>query len=190
MDEAAGQPTPGPRMFWSVTIEVCKRASWEAWSFPSGKVTGTEGLFTTRPAFTFLFSSYGFVFTSVMTSRQKIKKRLTAINWPRSGGQKQGILTTWPAALVIPSQSPVPVGLTPASTPNWGMRSALTSRLMRGKFGAESIGTPTARRTKADDKNFIVEVVKNVSLVENNKRQRQRNAGKECYDWRRKKGSN
>jgi hypothetical protein len=43
-----------------------------------------------------------------------------------SGGQAQGILTTWPAALVIPSQSPVPVGFKPEGWPRSGTRAGST----------------------------------------------------------------
>lgn len=56
----------------------------------------------------------------------------------RSGGQEQGTLTTTPASLVMPSQSPVPVGLRPAACPNSGTRA--TSTLTAVGAGAVDIG--------------------------------------------------
>ncbi len=53
---------------------------------------------------------------------------LTWMKVSRSGGHVQGIKIGLPLGPVIPSQSPVGVGLTPASTPNSGIKAGLTSR--------------------------------------------------------------
>jgi len=44
----------------------------------------------------------------------------------RSGGQEHGIKMGWPFGPSIPSQLPVPLGFTPAVTPNSGTREAST----------------------------------------------------------------
>jgi hypothetical protein len=62
-------------------------------------------LFTTLPALTLAFSDF--------------------MNALRSGGQVHGILIP-----LTPSQSPVPVGFTPALTPNCGTRAGFTSRFI------------------------------------------------------------
>jgi hypothetical protein len=49
------------------------------------------------------------------------EEKLTAMKESRLGGQEQGILIP-----LMPSQSPVPVGLVPAFTPNWGTSAGLT----------------------------------------------------------------
>ena len=47
-----------------------------------------------------------------------------------SGGHEQGILIGWPLALsTAPSQSPVPVGLTPDSKPNWGVSASTCAKV-------------------------------------------------------------
>lgn len=66
----------------------------------------------------------------------------------RLGGQEHGILTP-----LMPSQSPVPVGLVPALTPNWGTSAGLTPRFSTGI--AETLRARTAE-TRVDV-NFIVE---------------------------------
>jgi hypothetical protein len=53
-----------------------------------------------------------------------------------SGGHEHGILTTLPAAFVIPSQSPVPVGFTPEWTPNCGTSAGSTSRFTGAAYVA------------------------------------------------------
>jgi hypothetical protein len=65
----------------------------------------------------------------------------------RLGGQEQGILIP-----LIPSQSPVPVGLVPGLTPNWGTKAGLTARLSSGR--ADTLRAKTAE-TRVDV-NFIV----------------------------------
>lgn len=55
---ACGQPTPGPWMFWSVTVAALRRASADAFELSSGKEMPTEGLLITWPAATFWFRSY------------------------------------------------------------------------------------------------------------------------------------
>ena len=54
---AWGQPTPGPWMFWSVTVAALRRARAEALELSSGKEMPTEGLLMTKPAATFWFRS-------------------------------------------------------------------------------------------------------------------------------------
>ena len=82
---AWGQPTPGPWMFWSVTVAALRRASWDALELSSGKVSLTEGLLITNPAFTFW-----------------LRREMNEL---RSGGHVQGILIGWPLGPLIPSQS-------------------------------------------------------------------------------------
>lgn len=45
----------------------------------------------------------------------------------------QGILMATPCAFGMPSQSPVPVGLTPACTPNWGTSAGSTPPLVEAE---------------------------------------------------------
>jgi len=73
----------------------------------------------------------------------------------RFGGQEQGILTTTPAALVTPSQSPVPVGFTPAEMPNWGTKLGSTARLESFKGAADTDTRATAETKKAVLNNMI-----------------------------------
>jgi len=68
----------------------------------------------------------------------------------------QGILTTTPAAFVIPSQSPVPVGFKPAAWPNSGTKPGSTSRLTSGLDGAADTEAIAADRAKAAVKNFMM----------------------------------
>jgi len=89
-----GHPTPEPLRFWSVTVAVSRRASWEAVELSVGKETFTEGFFRTKPAATFAFNC--------------------EINVSRSGGHTQGIRIGWPLIPLIPSQLPDPLGSTPA----------------------------------------------------------------------------
>jgi len=117
---AAGHPTPGPRKFCKVTSEACMRAILDAFESSVGKETETPGLLTARPAATFALRE--------------------AMNSSRGGGQAQGILTTTPAALVIPSQSPVPVGFKPDGWPNSGTRAGSTPPAAGGA-GAGAAGS-------------------------------------------------
>lgn len=66
---------------------------------------------------------------------------LTLMKESLLGGHAQGILTTWPAALVIPSQSPVPVGLRPEARPNSGTRAGSTPPAAGAGAGAGTAGT-------------------------------------------------
>lgn len=83
--------------------------------------------------------------------------KFTSINWFLLGGHEQGTLTT-PAEFVIPSQSPVPVGLRPAAWPNCGIRAASTSRFMDhlGKTAAADTVKTTAERAKTEQMNFMI----------------------------------
>jgi hypothetical protein len=54
---------------------------------------------------------------TIMMRESEIKRKNRKLAFMKSalgGGQKQGILMTSPAALVIPSQLPLPVGFRPA----------------------------------------------------------------------------
>lgn len=73
----------------------------------------------------------------------------------RSGGHTQGIRTGLPLAPVIPSQSPVPVGLSPASSPNSGIKAELTSR----RIGADVTDITIRLVAKAAAVNFILDRV-------------------------------
>jgi hypothetical protein len=53
----------------------------------------------------------------------------------------------------MPSQSPVPVGLTPGLTPNWGTSAGSTPRFWTGN--AETLTATRTAETKVDA-NFIV----------------------------------
>jgi len=79
-----------------------------------------------------------------------------AIKELRSGGQEHGIFTTCPAAFVIPSQSPVPVGLIPAWRPNWGTRLGSTPRLTSLAGAPDTDATRREEITKVAPTNFIV----------------------------------
>jgi hypothetical protein len=57
----------------------------------------------------------------------------------RLGGQEQGILIP-----LMPSQSPVPVGLTPGLTPNWGTRLGSTPPAGAGAAGGGGGGAGAA----------------------------------------------
>jgi hypothetical protein len=72
-----------------------------------------------------------------------------------SGGHEHGILTTWPAAFVIPSQSPVPVGFTPAWTPNAGTSAGSTLRFTGTAYAV------AMRQNKAESASFIIAGIKN-----------------------------
>lgn len=109
--DAAGQPTPGPFKFWSVTMAASIRWAADALSLPVGKDTAILGLLVACPAATLAFKS--------------------AMNVLRSGGQEQGILM-----LLIPMQLPVPSGLCPAVTPNCGTNEASTPPAGAGAAGA------------------------------------------------------
>jgi hypothetical protein len=83
-----------------------------------------------------------------------MERILTRMKVSLLGGHAQGILTTWPAALVIPSQSPVPVGFKPEGCPNWGTSEGSTSRLT----GAAEVvaAKSTAAKGTTENANFIV----------------------------------
>lgn len=100
------------------------RANFEAFELSVGNETATPGLLTACPAATLALRDFR---TSLRTATRGTHKLiLTAMKEPRSGGQEHGILTTCPAAFLIPSQSPVPVGFNPAWRPNWGTRLGST----------------------------------------------------------------
>jgi hypothetical protein len=117
--DAAGQPFPGPFKFWRVTREAWILAILLALLLSVGKLSPTLGLLTTWPA-----------------------ARLALSDWmkeARSGGQAQGILIGRPdASLTAPSQSPVPVGLTPAAWPKSGTKASML--LPAGGAGAGGAG--------------------------------------------------
>ncbi len=71
----------------------------------------------------------------------------------RSGGHTQGIKTGLPLAPVIPSQSPVPVGFIPASSPNSGIKAGLTSR----RIGADVTDITIRLVARAAAVNFILD---------------------------------
>lgn len=71
-----------------------------------------------------------------------------------SGGHVQGILTTLPAAFVIPSQSPVPVGFTPGWTPNWGTSAGSTPRFTGA---AIVVAMSEMAQSQVESVNFIVD---------------------------------
>lgn len=73
----------------------------------------------------------------------------------RSGGQEQGILMGIPWAFGTPSQSPVPVGFTPALMPNCGTSEGSTARRESLKGPADT-DTIAAEKMKAASMNFIV----------------------------------
>jgi len=81
-----------------------------------------------------------------------------------------------PLAPVIPSQSPVPVGLIPASSPNSGIKSELTSRRIGADITDSTITLEVARTVAANFnmlENVAVEGMENVVnewLVEKRKR--------------------
>lgn len=74
---------------------------------------------------------------------------LTAMKSARLGGHAHGILTTTPAAFLIPSQSPVPVGFRPAGCPKSGTRAGSTARLL------SSSGTAAANAVARDSVNNL-----------------------------------
>ena len=84
------------------------------------------------------------------------------MNTLRSGGHAQGMRTVCPLALVIPSQSPVPLGLIPDASPNSGTRASLTAR----RIGAEYTEAIAAVAAIKDVVNFMVEKVKETVEVE------------------------
>lgn len=73
-----------------------------------------------------------------------ITKRRTAIKSSRDGGHEQGILMATPCAFRIPSQSPVPVGLTPGCTPNCGTRAGSTPPVVAGAGALGATGAAGA----------------------------------------------
>ena len=81
---------------------------------------------------------------------------LTAMKRSLSGGQEQGILIGTPWALGIPSQSPVPVGFTPALTPNSGTRAGSTPRLESLKGPADT-DMRAAEKATAVEMNFMTD---------------------------------
>jgi len=129
--EAAGHPTPGPSRFCKVTNDAWILASLSSFEEPVGKETLIPRLLTAWPALTFAFRDLHHASQSIQIGFElSDREEHTWIKIVLSGGQEQGILTICPASLVIPSQSPVPVGLTPDWTPNSGTSDGSTSRFM------------------------------------------------------------
>jgi hypothetical protein len=111
--DAAGQPLPGPLRFCRVIREVTMRAAFDWFELSVGNETRTLGLLTALPAATFLFRACEGTPGYISVFQRGTNRVCTLMKVFLSGGQAQGILTTWPAAFMIPSQSPVPVGFTP-----------------------------------------------------------------------------
>lgn len=127
--EAAGHPTPGPSWFCKVTSDAWILASWSSFEEPVGKETLIPGLLTAWPALTFAFRDLDYASHTIQIGfGLSDREEHTWIKAVLSGGQEQGILTVCPASLVTPSQSPVPVGLTPDWIPNSGTSDGSTSR--------------------------------------------------------------
>lgn len=106
MVDDAGQPTPGPSRFCNdiktaVILVIC-----DAVELSVGKSIATAVLLTAWPAATLALRDF--------------------MNESLSGGQEHGMSTGLPSAPVVPSQLPVPDGLTPASIPNSGTRDGST----------------------------------------------------------------
>lgn len=91
------------------------RANCEAFELSVGKDTWMPGLLTACPAATLAFKDYE---TGSECSHENLNKLLTWMKEFLSGGHEQGILMGTPCAFGIPSQSPVPVGFSPAANPN------------------------------------------------------------------------
>lgn len=74
-----------------------------------------------------------------------------------------GILIATPWAFATPSQSPVPVGLTPGEMPNCGTRLGSTPRL-ESLRGPADTDTRAAKETKAVLINFMMNVESDLSV--------------------------